>query len=332
LGGKTVPPKDREGPVIQFMSMGAKGRKATERMLNRVERAMEGREFSSPEEANRFVKALVEADQAGEGVPLEELTPEQQAQELIYDAWEVGEKRKRLELARRALELWPDCADAYVLLAEEGAKTVEEAKELYERGVAAGERVLGPEAFKEDAGHFWGITRTRPYMRARAGLARCLWKLGSRNEAISHFREMLRLNPNDNQGVRYELINWLLIEGRDKEARELLNRYSGDPTALWRYPEALWLFRREGPTNRANRALKKALEANAHVPPYLLGKRKLPREMPDYYVVGDESEAVIYAASALEAWAKTPWAREWLATAYFWYCEGSALGPRRGCG
>jgi hypothetical protein len=30
--------------------------------------------------------------------------------------------------------------------------------------VAAGERSLGPKAFEEDAGHFWGILETRPYM------------------------------------------------------------------------------------------------------------------------------------------------------------------------
>ena len=73
-------------------------------------------------------------------------------------------------LAREALALWPDCADAYVLLAQ-AASSLEEARELLEQGVAAGERALGRSVFVEDAGDFWLIFETRPYMRARAALA-----------------------------------------------------------------------------------------------------------------------------------------------------------------
>ena len=59
---------------------------------------------------------------------------------------------------------------------------------------------LGAEGFEEYAGHFWGFLETRPYMRARAGLAIALIKLGDESAAIEHFRAMLKLNPNDNQG------------------------------------------------------------------------------------------------------------------------------------
>ena len=41
-----------------------------------------------------------------------------QAQDLIYDAWELADPIKRSRLARKALKISPDCADAYVLLAE----------------------------------------------------------------------------------------------------------------------------------------------------------------------------------------------------------------------
>ena len=60
---------------------------------------------------------------------------------------------------------------------------------FYAQGVAAGERVLGPTTFDEGAGHFWADVRTRPYMRARFGLARCLEDLGQRDEALTHYRE-----------------------------------------------------------------------------------------------------------------------------------------------
>ena len=71
--------------------------------------------------------------------------PAHRAEDLVYDAWEATGAR-RAALARQALALWPDCADAYVLLAQETA-SLEEARELLERGVAAGERAIGRKAF-----------------------------------------------------------------------------------------------------------------------------------------------------------------------------------------
>ena len=129
----------------------------------------------------------------------------QDAQDLIYDAWETADPRDRVRLANEALLRSDDCADAYVIFAEEIPGTLEQKREMYTAGVEAGERAIGQRAFKEDVGHFWGLLETRPYMRARAGLAACLWQLGEREEAVAHYRDMLRLNPNDNQGIRYTL-------------------------------------------------------------------------------------------------------------------------------
>jgi hypothetical protein len=106
-----------------------------------------------------------------------------QAQEIVYDAWEI-DGPARINLALQALTVYPDCADAYVLLASEFAANLNETKELYEKGMIAGEKALGPKTFKKDKGHFWGIIETRPYMRARAGLAQCLWDIGERKQAI----------------------------------------------------------------------------------------------------------------------------------------------------
>ena len=100
------------------------------------------------------------------------------AQEVMYKAWDQTSPGARVALAHKALTISPLCADAYVLLAEEEAKSVEEALEYYRKGVEAGEQALGPEGFKEYAGHFWGFLETRPYMRARAGLAATLNALG----------------------------------------------------------------------------------------------------------------------------------------------------------
>src|SRR3546814_10479040 len=122
---------------------------------------------------------------------------------MMYDAWEAS-GAERVALARAALDISPLCADAYVLLAEEEAGSQQDALALYRQGVEAGERALGDE-FEGLSGHFWGFLQTRPYMRARAGLAITLWRLGDQQAAIAHYRAMLILNPNDNQGIRYLL-------------------------------------------------------------------------------------------------------------------------------
>jgi tetratricopeptide (TPR) repeat protein len=217
-----------------------------------------------------------------------------------------------VQLANKALKISPDCADAYVLLAEEGAKSLQEAKDLYEKGVLAGERALGEETFEEEAGHFWGILETRPYMRAREGLATCLWELGEREEAIEHYREMLDLNPGDNQGIRYELAGCLLDEEMDEELGELLQRYEEDASAFWVYSRALWMFHKEGDREEATAALKEAIETNHYVTLYLLGRKSLPSALPELIGFGDESEAVAYFARGLTGWLRTPQALEWL--------------------
>ena len=45
------------------------------------------------------------------------------AQDVMYEAWDQAEPRKRIALANKALTISPLCADAYVLLAEEKAKS-----------------------------------------------------------------------------------------------------------------------------------------------------------------------------------------------------------------
>ncbi len=88
-----------------------------------------------------------------------------QAQDLIYDAWEIDDASHRVALARKALKLSPDCADAYVLLAE-AAITPAKALEFYRQGVEAGERALGKDAFDEQRRSFLGNPRN-PSLHAR---------------------------------------------------------------------------------------------------------------------------------------------------------------------
>lgn len=128
--------------------------------------------------------------------------PWHRAQVLAYDGWEQRSERKRSAQARKALEVSPDAVDGYLLLAHD-APSWEQAAALCVQAVAAGERLLGPDFLDEYKDGFWNAALTRPYMCARFALGYYLWRQEKWLDAASHFRDLLQLNPNDNQGAHY---------------------------------------------------------------------------------------------------------------------------------
>ncbi len=266
--------------------------RAMERMSARMGRLLGQQDFESTNEAQAFMdQHLSESGGSLEDAP-RPATPLERAQEVIYDAFEADDARERVKLAEKALEITPDCADAYVILAEETAEDAEEARELYEAGMRAGERALGEEAFTQDADNFWDILETRPYMRSREGFALCLWELGQREEAVENYRRMLELNPEDNQGIRHELADCLLALDRDEQLGELLGRYEEESSAFWVYTRALWAFRQDGSTEEATAALHEAVQTNPYVAQYLLGWKGFPEALEELFMdFGEEGEA-----------------------------------------
>lgn len=136
--------------------------------------------------------------------------------------------------------------------------------------------------------------------------------MGKRQEGIDHLWEMLRLNPNDNQGVRYLLLSRLLDIGDDVQVKKLLDRYPDDAAAVWLFGRALNAFRTEGDTGCARTLRTEAERGNPHVATYLLGRRRLPSTLPETIGFGDDSEAIVCAAEQMVSWRNTPVALAWL--------------------
>ena len=233
------------------------------------------------------------------------------AQEVFWEACEARSVKQRLALAEKAIAISPLCADALVMLAEHEERGSDTSLALWQRAVDAGREALGDE-FEELRGEFWGFLETRPYMRARFGLAWSLWDRGEAQAALTHLQGMLELNPNDNQGVRYILASWLLEAGRDDELHELLKRYPDDGAASWSWTTALAAFRREGDTPAARRLLLMAFKENKHIPAYLCGERAVPKSLPPFMSMGGEDEAVHYVSESAKGWSNTEGAIDWL--------------------
>lgn len=247
------------------------------------------------------------------GTPVKNI-PLIMAQDIIYSAWETEPLRQKVALAKKALGISPDCADAYVILAD-STTNIGEAAALFREGVKAGERAIGKEGFENFAGHFWAVLETRPYMRARSGLAECLWEDGQKEESVEHYKDMLRLNPGDNQGLRYVLAPKLILMGRYNEVEALFNEYEDEGTAEWEYGKVLLAFRKSGGGAAAREALAAAVKCNKYVPKYLLGEKRMPIHLPQYVGVGDENEAVTYVYGSFEVWKETAGALFWLSSA-----------------
>lgn len=243
-------------------------------------------------------------------LPLAE-TPQSAAQDLADQAWGAW-GRRRVALARQALALWPDCVDAWVLLAER-ENDPERAVSLYSRAVESARRALDPFFLFETAGDAWEIPEARPYLQVRFDLAEALRQAGRIGEAVDHYKELLRLNAMDNQGARFRLVDALILLDRDPEAARVLDACSEELLANFFYARTLLAFRREGDSAGARNCLTLALRRNRFVPEYLLMEDLLLEEEPPlFFRPGERSEAVAYALDAQEVWEITPGALGWL--------------------
>ena len=271
-------------------------------------------------------------DTCGEGMSLDELneainarftgrslddyelprnTPAERAEALCQEALESFGRRRAL-LAREALAEDPIHIDANILLAE-STRAIDRRIELFQSAQRAAATALGDD-MDQLAGDFWGFHETRPYMRACHGLAVALAEAGQVSDAIEQYRGMLRLNPNDNQGVRYEIVPLLLEQDRDAEALAVLDEYP-EETALWLYMKALIEFRRSGRSAPAKKALWAAFKANAHV--LTLMQSDEPPLMPQSYAFGSPEEAAICLDELETVWDETEGYLSWMFREFF---------------
>ncbi|PIQ68264.1 MAG: hypothetical protein COV91_05035 [Candidatus Taylorbacteria bacterium CG11_big_fil_rev_8_21_14_0_20_46_11] len=151
--------------------------------------------------------------------------------DYYYDAMEclqggkAGAKRA-LKMLETALKIDVDYVQTYIgLVSIYGA--LGEKKKVEETIKIAYEKTL-KEFPKWPKKMEWGYLENRAYLRAIQYLADWYWDNRENEKAIELFRLLLKLNPNDNQGVRYEIaalyaglngkdVNRMTDEGNQKQ-------------------------------------------------------------------------------------------------------------------
>lgn len=267
-----------------------------ESFMDEVESLLEEQEFESEEEAEAFVDQLLES--VGLFDPILE-SPRDLAEEKLAEAIQTSGKARK-KLIDEALAIDPDFSDAYLMKAEDTSSTNEK-YQLYSYALSLAEKELDKEYFHEGKGHFWGITETRPFMRAKAGLATFLDEYGDKTKARAHYEQLLELNPNDNQGIRYYLLRLYLELGDYESASKLVTEYKDDASIEFAFNNVLLHYFRDGITAKTKKLLKQAMKQNPFVKYFLTGQTKL-RTKRDKVANIQDMEANAYVLDNIALW------------------------------
>ncbi|MFB8374767.1 SEC-C metal-binding domain-containing protein [Paenibacillus taichungensis] len=239
-------------------------------------------------------------------------TSKDKAQALLHKAMEASSAKRRIQLAKTVLEMYPDSSDAYLILAEE-SDNEHDARAFLKAGIAAGERELGELFFEKNKGDFWGLHETRPYIRICKSYAESCWFGGDTNEAAQILEHILELNTEDNTGARYLLVAVYLYSNQLKQAEQLMEKYGkGDAAAAFAYDKIILEYKRNGITSQLKRLYRVAQGVNKHVPDYLLGLKRLPHNLPDFVGMGNSDEAIEYVIIHSRLWANVPDLLKWM--------------------
>ncbi len=167
----------------------------------------------------------------------------------------------------------------------------------------------------------WSDERNRPALRLLFRLYLWHTETGAEGAATTTLERLLALNPQDNHGVRAELMNHLLRRGEDQRALDLARDFPGDILADLAYGEVLALYRL-GDQTQARRALHTAVGRLPRIPHYLTRKR-IKQPAPGGpsgrgaaailgLAPGGEDQAWLYREAMRDVWEAEPGILAWL--------------------
>lgn len=157
------------------------------------------------------------------------VTPENA--EAAEDFIELAESSTRipeiLKYARKAQQKDPGNIDAMRMTALFSTNNPYERLLMLEKAIKTADQIMESEGFKEEdcIGNYWQILETRPYMRLRNAYFDLLIDNRMMRRAAAEGEEMIRLNTNDNMGIRFTLIHLYAYLEEEAPALRLLGQY-----------------------------------------------------------------------------------------------------------
>lgn len=170
--------------------------------------------------------------------------------EKIYDylemAFETEDDSKRLKYAKEVLKMDKDNLDAKYLIASTDAKDPIDMLNRLEKILKHGNEIMEREGFmdEENIGEFWEIVETRPYIRIKQSYAEVLAENGMMKKAVKEYEEILKLNENDNMGVRFRLMSLYAFFEDEENALKLYKKYNGQNSVQMLLPISVLYFKK----------------------------------------------------------------------------------------
>ncbi|WP_244835288.1 DUF6398 domain-containing protein [Clostridium sp. BJN0001] len=223
------------------------------------------------------------------------------AQKVADYAWNMKNFKDSQVYAKDALKIYENCSDAYIILSKNPALTDSEKIEILNKAVMAAQNVLG---IKDDLDtvdkRIYSLPIARQFFGAKYTLAKHLWKIGKREEAITNLKDVVNFDKKDLLMAKGLLSHWLIENNQYNECQELLKKYN-DRSLMLIYAEAALLFKMNDKSD-AEKALRRAYKRNQYVFDYILGIKKLPKVLHKVTKKGSNEEAIFYAKLGLNIW------------------------------
>ncbi|MDO4604523.1 MAG: hypothetical protein Q4B23_00930 [Helcococcus sp.] len=118
--------------------------------------------------------------------------------------------------------------------------------------------------FEDSVGEYWLIYGTRPYLTARNDYLSLLLDMGMIRKAVDEAEDIIRLNNNDNMGVRYRLIHMYAYLEDEESAKKLYDEYMGNDDVEMNMALSILYFKL-GDIKKAKSHLIKAQKTNEFV-------------------------------------------------------------------
>lgn len=247
-------------------------------------------------------------------------------EKTVYDYLEEAEKAETYEehmaALKKALAIEPENPD--VLLQILSAEKGDEPDEFLDALSALISKISAEKKMQDhlqnDRGDFWGILETRPYMRVRQKYMDTLTECGMFTAAAEEGEELLKLNPGDNQGIRYALMHIYAFREDEKSALALHRKYESADETQMLLPLAV-LYYKKRKFKKAGEYLKRLMKVNKETRDFFMKMsdrekaRKLLSNLPDYYKMFSIEELTVAVYENGFLYSSTPvffiWADKW---------------------